>query len=90
MAHTLACPRYPVAKLTDLIPVKYIEALEQNQLIASCCRHPEEHEVEAFYTCDTERDKGVPDLYIFHCTCGRMHRRLCCGQGDVRPVWEVR
>jgi hypothetical protein len=26
----------------------HIEHLEHNQLIASCCRHPENHEVEAF------------------------------------------
>jgi hypothetical protein len=90
MSHVQACPRYPAAKLFSLLPIKYIEALEQNQKIASCCRHPENHEVEAFYSCEAEREKGTPDIYIFHCTCGKKHTRFCAGGGDVRPVWDVR
>jgi len=90
MSHYPACPRYSVSKLLSLLPTRYVEALEQNQRIASCCRHPENHEIEAFFSCEAERDKGTPDIYIFHCTCGRKHRRFCVGQGDVRPVWEVR
>lgn len=81
------CPRYPVAKLMDLLPRKYIEQLEQNQQIASCCRHPEEHEVEAF---KSHPDEPQPNIYIFYCTCGRKHRRFCAGHGDVRPHWEIR
>lgn len=81
-----ACPRYPVRKLKGLIPAKYIEALEQNQQIASCCRHPENHEIEAF---KSHPDEKAPDIYIFHCSCGKKHRRFCIGGGDVRPVWEV-
>jgi hypothetical protein len=87
MAHILACKRHPVKKLMGLLPVKYIEALEQNQLIAHCCRHPENHEVEAFYSSEKEK---APDIYIFHCTCGRQHRRFCVGQDDARPFWDVR
>lgn len=99
MAHVLACKRHPVAKLQNIIPLKYIEALEQNQLISSCCRHPENHEIEAFYSCEEERwrDKNPdtdmpnpPDIYIFHCTCGRRHSRFCVGNDDQRPFWEVR
>ena len=86
MSHTQACPRYPVAKLLNLIPARYIEALEQNQQIAHCCRHPENHEIAAFKSNENET---VPDIYIFYCTCGRQHRRFCVGGGDVRPVWEV-
>lgn len=82
----VACPRYPVAKLGNLIPAKYIESLEQNQKIASCCRHPENHEIEAL---KSHPDEKVPDIYIFHCTCGRKHRRFCVGGGDVRPYWEI-
>lgn len=85
--HVQACKRYPVAKLFDQIPAKYIEALEQNQKIASCCRHPENHDLEAFYSKETET---VPDIYIFHCTCGKKHTRFCVGGGDERPYWEVR
>ena len=97
MPHHVACPRYPVAKLGSLIPTKYIEALEHNQQISSCCRHPENHEIEALYSSDADRDKGIPDIYIFHCTCGRKHRRFCMGGNhigtgavDARPFWEVR
>jgi hypothetical protein len=96
MAHVLAAPRHPVAKLPPgLLPIKYIEALEQNQQIASCCRHPENHEIEAWYSCEAEAAKGVPDIYIFHCTCGRQHRRFCVGgsapgKPEFRPFWEVR
>lgn len=88
MAHVLACPRHPVAKLPPgLIPLKYIEALEQNQKIAHCCRHPENHDIEAWFSCETET---MPDIYIFHCTCGRRHVRFCVGGRDSRPFWDVR
>ena len=95
----LACPPRPVAKLGNLIPTKYIEGLEQNQKIASCCRHPENHTIEAWYSSDEDRDRGVPDIYIFTCTCGRKHRRFCVGGSEgagpnapleLRPFWEVR
>jgi hypothetical protein len=44
----LACPRVKVADLPeDHLKKNHIEHLEQNQKIASCCRHPENHEVEA-------------------------------------------
>ena len=98
MSHTLACSRVKASSVFGILPVHYIEALEQNQLIASCCRHPENHDIEAWYSCDAERDKGVPDIYIFHCTCGRQHRRFCIGgnhptdpdKKDIRPFWESR
>jgi hypothetical protein len=94
MSHILACPRQPVASLGSLLPAKYLEALEQNQLIASCCRHPENHDIEAWYSSEADRDKGIPDIYIFHCTCGKQHRRFCVGgssptEQDIRPFWEV-
>lgn len=90
MAHSLACPPHPVAKLMNLIPLKYIEALEQNQQIASCCRHPEDHTLVAYFSCEEEAAKGVPDIYVFHCTCGKKHTRFCVGGGDARPFWEVK
>lgn len=91
MSHVLACPRHPVAKVQN-IPAKYIHALEQNQKIASCCRHPENHDIEAFYSNEEERWRGKdrdkdypnpPDIYIFHCTCGRKHRRFCIDRKSV-------
>jgi hypothetical protein len=89
MAHHLACARKAVAKLGTLIPQRFIEALEQNQQIASCCRHPENHDIEAWFSCEADRDKGIPDIYILHCTCGRQHRRFMVG-GGKRPFWETR
>jgi hypothetical protein len=62
MSHVQACPRIKVAKLGNLIPTKYLEALEHNQQIASCCRHPENHEIEAF---KSHPDEKAPDIYIF-------------------------
>ena len=86
--HVLACPKRPVAKFpAGFIPIKYIEALEQNQLISSCCRHPENHEIEAWKSNENETS---PDIYVFHCTCGRKHTRFIVGGGDIRPVWTVR
>lgn len=99
MAHVEACARRPVAKLMGLLPVKYLEALEHNQKIASCCRHPENHDIAAYYSNEQERwrDKNPerdmpnpPDIYIFICTCGRKHPRFCVGNGDERPFWTVR
>lgn len=78
------------------IAPKWIEALEQNQQIASCCRHPENHDISAWYSSEADRAKGVPDIYIFHCTCGRAHRRFCVGGSNretgvgLRPFWDAR
>lgn len=82
----IACPRVKVSVLGSLIPIRFFETLEQNQLIASCCRHPENHEIEALKSSESER---APDIYVFHCTCGRKHRRFMCGDG-IRPMWELR
>lgn len=83
----LVCPRVRVADLPEtLLKKSHIEHLEQNQQIASCCRHPENHEVEAF---KSHPDENAPDIYIFHCTCGRKHRFFCIGATDIRPVWDA-
>lgn len=74
-----ACPRVKARSVWGILPAKYYQALEQNQLLASCCRHPEDHDIEALYSSDADREKGQPDIYIFHCTCGRQHRRFCVG-----------
>lgn len=83
-----ACPRVKVADLPEgFLPKRYFEALEQNQQIASCCRHPENHDIEAL---KSHPDEPAPDIYIFHCTCGRKHRRFCVGAtDDNRPVWKA-
>lgn len=90
MAHIMACPRVELVKVVKLLPEKYYQSLEQNQQISSCCRHPENHEIEAFYSCDEIKTKGVPDIYKNYCTCGRTHVRFCVGECDIRPFWEVR
>jgi hypothetical protein len=82
-----ACPRVKVADLPEgHLKQKHIDHLEQNQQIASCCRHPENHEVEAR---KSHPDEQAPDIYIFHCHCGKKHRFFCVGQFDERPVWDA-
>jgi hypothetical protein len=87
--YAVACRRYPVAKLSHVLPLKYFEQLEQNQQVASCCRHPENHEVEAWYSSEADKAKRIPDIYINYCTCGRRHYRFCVGGGE-RPFWDIR
>lgn len=83
----LACPRVKVGDLPEgFLKKNHIEALEQNQKIAGCCRHPENHEVEAH---KSHPDEVAPDIYIFICTCGRKHRFLCVGMDDPRPAWKA-
>ena len=86
--HVQACPRVKVADFPeDFLKKNHIERLEHNQKIASCCRHPEHHEVEAL---KSHPDERAPDIYIFHCTCGRKHRFFCIGEFDhKRPVWDA-
>lgn len=81
-----ACPRVKVADLPEgWLKQNHIDALEQNQQISGCCRHPEDHEVEAL---KSHPDEKVPDIYVFHCTCGRKHRFFCLGATDNnRPMW---
>lgn len=85
---TLACPRVKVADLPEgFLKQNHIDRLEQNQTIASCCRHPENHDVEAF---KSHPDEPAPNIYIFHCTCGRKHRFFCVGEtDDRRPSWSA-
>lgn len=82
------CPRVKVADLPEgFLKQSHIEHLEQNQLIMSCCRHPENHEVEAR---KSHPDELAPDIYVFHClSCGRQHRFLCVGLTDNRPSWNA-
>lgn len=84
----LECPRVKVADLPiGHLKQKHIDHLEQNQLISSCCRHPENHEVAAF---KSHKDEQAPDIYEFYCTCGRTHRFFCVGRtDDKRPTWKA-
>jgi len=83
----VACPRVKVADLPEgHLKQRHLEHLEHNQKLAHCCRHPENHEVEA---CKSHPDEPAPDIYIYHCSCGRKHRFLCGGRTDTRPVWDA-
>ena len=85
-----ACPRVKVADFPKgFIPAKnYEKNLEQNQLLASCCRHPENHEIEAR---KSHPEEPAPDIYVFHCTCGKKHVRWLLGDVDdaARPIWSA-
>jgi hypothetical protein len=91
-----ACVRVPVARCPARIPARMLEPMEHNQQIASCCRHPENHDISAWYTSAEDAAKGIPDVYVFHCTCGRVHRQFHVGGSDratgngMRPFWEIR
>jgi hypothetical protein len=65
--HHLAFKRMPVADCPAKIPVRWFEALEHNQKIPSCCRHPENHDIVSLYSSNDDKAKGVPDIYIFIC-----------------------
>jgi hypothetical protein len=83
----VACPRVRVADLPEgFLKRNHIDHLEQNQTIASCCRHPENHDVEAL---KSHPDELVPDIYVFHCPCGKKHRFFCVGMTDERPSWSA-
>lgn len=96
---TPVCPRVKIADLPeDFLKAKWFQALEHNQKIAHCCRHPENHEVAAF---KSHPDEKTPDIYIFYCNgvdaMGRrhhdgdkLHRFFCVGAtDDKRPYWEA-
>ncbi len=88
--HFVACQRRPVAKIrvvTDKFP-KFLTQIAEKSTRA-CCRNPIAHDIEAFYSSEVDRDKGHPDIYVLHCTCGRKHRRFCVGSGS-RPFWTTR
>lgn len=92
-----ACPRIAVKKVRHLLPDKFLTQLELNEKIADCCRRPIEHDIEALYSSRADKARGVPDIYILTCTCGRKHRRFCVGGSmnsgaatEPRPFWTVR
>jgi hypothetical protein len=97
--HVLACPRVQVQDVVGSLPEKYLTSLENNELIADCCRQPRRHDILAMYSGPADEAKKLPDIYVFICDgCGRHHRRFCVGGNapfangpkDIRPFWEVR
>lgn len=96
-----ACPPAKVSRFPPgFIPTRYIEDLEHDQKLKTCCRHPENHYIEAFYSSEAWQNKtdplgrhdplgGVPDIYVFWCNvCKKGHGRFMIGNGDVRPIWD--
>lgn len=81
------CPRRKVSDFPEgFLKKNHIDRLEQDQKLSSCCRHPENHEVEAM---KSHPEEPCADIYIFHCTCGRKHRFFCVGITDEqRPEWK--
>ena len=79
--HILACARTAVRKIWQILPPKYLKALEDNEEIAECCRNPKEHaDIEAWWSDEKEKEKGTPDIYKFYCnSCERVHVRFCLG-----------
>jgi hypothetical protein len=93
----LACPIVPIENPAPdvfraggaLLPLGWIEQQEQNQQIASCCRHPENHSIGAFYSSKRDEDLGVPDIYILFCPCGKTHVKWCMSRPETAGmmVW---
>lgn len=100
--HILACPRVPVQSVQHLLPIKYLTAIAIHAA-RDCCRHPENHDIEAWFSKAAEQAKGTPDIYKFYCkTCEAeglpaCHVRFCLGgdhptdpvKKDQRPFWDV-
>jgi hypothetical protein len=83
-----ACPRRPVASFAPgFIPWQMFEPMEHNQKIRSCCRHPENHDVEAY-----KSNPGLkgPDQFVFICKCGKKHVNwILANTVDFRiPEWK--
>ncbi|MGE0853871.1 MAG: hypothetical protein AB7O44_30385 [Hyphomicrobiaceae bacterium] len=96
----LACRRVRVKDLPfALPPVLYINNLERNQDVPSCCRRWEDHHIAAFFSSREWMERrrkdgypepwgGKPDIYILYCQCGRQHITAQQGQGGhISPTW---
>lgn len=85
-----ACPRVKVEDFPEgFIPAKYLEVpLRLHNQLEACCRDRSKHDIEARRS---HPEEEAPDIYIFHCTCGRRHVRWLLGMVDdvPRPVWSA-
>lgn len=78
--HILACPRVSVPSVLHLLPAKYIAAMQTTP--NACCHDVNNLDIEAWWSCPDEKNKGTPDIYKFYCkTCDCCHVRFCVG-GD--------
>lgn len=98
--HILACPRIPLERALRLCPsVQRFHDKVVANAPNECCHQVANIEIEAWYSCETDRQKGIPDIYKLHCSCGRCHVSFCVGGSKdpatkkithPRPFWEVR
>ena len=80
----------PRVKISDLppnhIPLRWVERLEHDQLLRSCCRHPENMEIEGF---KSHPEELMPDVFKMYCRCGRTHHFFFVGEEGETPRWSV-
>lgn len=94
--HILACARVSIHTVLDILPDRYVTGQVTNPPNA-CCRNLDNIDIEAWYSTPADRDKGIPDIYKFHCNeCLDCHVRFCVGGNhpngtkDYRPFWDMR
>lgn len=102
--HILACERQPYRLVQGIVEWsgkgKWLETLSA-KAPKPCCSNPDNLDIEGWFSMQSEKDKGAPDLYKFYCrVCesefergeapGYCHVFFCVGGGDNRPMWEVR
>lgn len=111
-AHILACDRRPVAEVLHVMPQRWLDGFLNHP--KDCCKDYRNLDIEAWYSSQNEinrtlahqvmagvpldQARGVPDIYKFHCSCGKSHVRFCVGgnhptdpnKRDDRPFWETR
>jgi hypothetical protein len=67
--HILACERTPYLSVRPLIEIcgkgKWFAKFQERPF--DCCKDPANVDIEAWWSCDGEREKGTPDIYKLHC-----------------------
>jgi hypothetical protein len=90
--HVLACKRVPYEKVRPLIERcgkgKWLEQI-QDRAKFDCCKDPANLDIAAFFTKESVKETGIPDLYMFYCrVCaaadpseqrGGGHAKFCVG-----------
>lgn len=65
-------PMLPLLE-AEIIPAKFGECLEHNQLLRACCRKPENMTARLF---KSNPRLAQPDGFVATCVCGRNHIRV--------------
>lgn len=81
--HILACPRVPVAKIEAQLRKQkphWFTKMAENGDLQECCRSLHLHDIEAWFSCEADKNKGIPDIYKVYCkSCERTHAFFCVG-----------